>query len=85
MINFQDHSDDLSDIEDGQGPSKEGESGGEDDMDEILNDPDFAHMSDSDGDDLPLFGDKVSIFGRFFDNFINFIKYYKLRATILYH
>ena len=25
--------------------------------DDLLNDPDFQNMSDSDGDDLPLFGD----------------------------
>jgi len=29
-------------------------------MDEIMKDPDFANMSDSDGDDLPLFGEKDS-------------------------
>ena len=29
-------------------------------MAEIMKDPDFANMSDSDGDDLPLFGEKDS-------------------------
>lgn len=29
-------------------------------MKAILNDPDFQHMSDSDGDELPLFGEKDS-------------------------
>jgi len=41
------------DIEDGE-DEKEDED--EDDED-ILNDPDFQHMSDSEGDDLPLFAD----------------------------
>jgi len=34
----------------------EHEVGDEEDEDDILNDPDFQNMSDSDGDDLPLFG-----------------------------
>ena len=54
----------LSDVEDGNNDKEEEEDeeeeqGGEDDLDamddDILNDPDFQNMSDSEGDDLPLF------------------------------
>merc|ERR1719347_1952061 len=35
----------------------DGNSDDEEEDEDILNDPDFQNMSDSDGDDLPLFGD----------------------------
>jgi len=54
---------DNSDKDEGDG-EEEGEDEKEEEEDEvpptdadILNDPDFQNMSDSDGDDLPLFGD----------------------------
>merc|ERR1719189_1158571 len=34
-----------------------GDDESEKERDDLLNDPDFQNMSDSDGDDLPLFGD----------------------------
>ena len=55
--------DDLSDIDEGRNVNnddEEGSDGDDPEMKAILNDPDFQHMSDSEGDDLPLFGDKDS-------------------------
>merc|ERR1719180_479799 len=43
------HTDEDEENEDDKEVDKEG--------DDLLNDPDFQNMSDSDGDDLPLFGD----------------------------
>ena len=43
------HTDDEEEDDDDKEDDKEG--------DDLLNDPDFQNMSDSDGDDLPLFGD----------------------------
>ena len=50
--NHGDHSEDEESDDD-----KEGDDESEKERDDLLNDPDFQNMSDSDGDDLPLFGD----------------------------
>ncbi len=42
------------DAEDSGGEEKE-KGEGEEDLEDYLNDPDFQNMSDSEGDDLPLF------------------------------
>ncbi len=42
------------DAEDSGGEEKE-KVDGEEDLEDYLNDPDFQNMSDSEGDDLPLF------------------------------
>jgi len=46
-----------SDEEEERDDDKESDQESRKEGDDILNDPDFQNMSDSDGDDLPLFGD----------------------------
>ena len=65
-LKFEDENgeDSLSEIDNTNG-GENGDDGDDDDdvddeMAEILKDPDFANMSDSDKDDLPLFGEKDS-------------------------
>ena len=53
-MELSDHDKD-EDEEEGEVPSKDDDE--LDEMEDILNDPDFQNMSDSEGDDLPLFDD----------------------------
>ena len=51
----------MSDVEaqkdEQEAEESEADVSGIDDEEDILNDPDFQNMSDSEGDDLPLFAD----------------------------
>lgn len=50
----------MSEIGGDTNDAENGDDDDDDEMAEILKDPDFANMSDSDKDDLPLFGEKDS-------------------------
>ncbi len=50
----------MSELDSGKAEVDDADVDADDGMDDILKDPDFANMSDSDGDNLPLFGEKDS-------------------------